>query len=194
MVRTYLSIYVITLFTLAAAAAPSDSALPSAALAKRARLASSVIETDDDTLEKHYLARFDISDAVHGSDFSGPLADAFEAAATKILGVDHGLSITLHKRMEEVQVMVQEEEEETPTFATYVVHQKSMLTPEQNEHGDYEEVQVPGLCGFPTSCDIPVDEVDAKAVRQAMHRTCLAFGMDKKGTAGWKIIINKGLR
>ena len=186
-----------SLFTLAAAAAPKGSALPDAALAKRARLASSVLEMDDEQLEEH--SDFEYAYAVNTLDFKGPFANSFESATTKVLGAEHGLSIALLNVLDEngsglgyysgPAVLV-----DAKDMRMYVVHKETMLSPKYSEDQDpdYDDISVPGVWGSPNSLEIPVDKLDAKTVKEAMHRICRTFGLDMKGSAGWKLLVNTG--
>ena len=173
-----LEAYEPTLFSLAASAAEGGE-LPEA-MVKRARLASSVLQMDEEKVYK----KLKYVDVVEGYDFGGPLMDAFEEAAAKILGKDHGISVVLQKRFGEV------EEEGDPDYAMYLVHKSTMVTPEDVV---YDEIRVP--CEWYMGLDfteIPVEKVDAAKTKDAFERLCRCFGLEARGNAGWKVLTSVG--
>ena len=80
-----------TLFALAAAAS-AGGALPETVV-KRACLAASVLEVDED---KEY-DDLSYDDIVASYGCSGELSEMFEKAATKVLGTGHGISLVLQR-------------------------------------------------------------------------------------------------
>ena len=188
-----------TLFSRAAAAAPNGTGVPDGhdGLAERVRLASSVLQTDDATLDRCFEAP--------AQDFDGACDDlelAFVPAADKLLGEGHGLSIFLQNRIGAVHddFLIDEFDNKHPAIAMYIVHDRSFVVP-GNEiadatdwDGDGNGISVPGLWGSPSFEDIPVDMVNAKKTRDAMERLCRNLGLKKKGRAGWKVLVSAGER
>ena len=142
---------------------------------KKARLAS-IFEKDP---HKEYpMLKYD--DVVQEYNFEGRFMKEFEMAATKILDKDHGVSAILQTSFGKGE----------PSFAMYLVHKESMVTPEDVQ---YEEIRIP--CEWNMGLDftdIPIDKVDAAETEEHFERLCRAFGLDKNGNAGWKIIANVG--
>ena len=58
---------------------------------KRARLASSVLQMDEEKVYK--IIKYTCSDAVDSYDFEGLLMSVFEEAAAKVPGKDHSTSV-----------------------------------------------------------------------------------------------------
>jgi hypothetical protein len=173
-----LEAYEPTLFSLAASAAEGGE-LPEA-MVKRARLASSVLQMDE---EKVY-EKLKYVDVVEGYDFGGALMSVFEEAAAKVLGKDHGVSMVLQKRFGEA------DEEGDPVYAMYLVHKSTMVTPEDVV---YDEIRVP--CEWYMGLDfteIPVEKVDAAKTKDAFERLCRCFGLEARGNAGWKVLTSVG--
>ena len=174
---TNLKSYEPSLFSLAAAASQGGE-LPESVV-KKARMASSIFEMDE---EKEYK-KLKYHDVVDSHGFEGPLMDAFETAATKILGADHDVSVVLQERFGTA-------EDGEPNYAMYLVHKESMLAPYDVV---YDEIRIPCEWHYGLYLhDIPIDQVDAVKTKEHFDRLCTALGLEKDGNAGWKLIASVG--
>ena len=152
---------------------------------KKARLASIFVDIFEMDQHKEY-PMLKYHDVVECYNFEGPLTKAFETAATKILGNDHGVSVVLQERFGDEDV-----EDGTPRFSMYLVDKATMLTP--GDDVEYDEIHIPCVWyrGLDFT-DIPIDQVDAVKTKEHFERLCRALGLEKNGNAGWKLIASVG--
>ena len=154
-----------------AAAALEGGALPEQ-IVKKARVAWSVFEMDE---ERTYPS-------IEYAD-EDDLRTAFEKAASKILGEDHGISVVLQERVKKHSA--------EPKHALYLVHKSSMLEPYDVV---YEKIRIPcdwDSLGF---TDVPIEKVDAAKIKAHFVRLCDTLGLKAAGSTGWKLLASVGVR
>jgi len=106
------------------------------------------------------------------------LAEAFELAASKILGEDHGFTLKLFRGGCDGEV--EEPGKERALFVTYKpLHQSSGGS---LEVGHNRDVNVPWGVNFMTASAAP------DGVAQKMEQLVKAFGLEAEGDPGWRLI------